>query len=152
MGSYPQKNMWETWTSIPSVVKNEETGVSHPVGRMLPDGSALLKADYISGGFMRIRRSALEKYAEDYADMHYYDPGADPSAPDRKYIEFFTCERAQMNGEGPMLRWGEDRVFGKRMKAIGIEGWIYPNIDFGHYGIKGWTGNYHAHLLKQRAA
>jgi len=31
---------------------------------------------------------------------------------------------------------------GKRFKKIGIDSWIYPNINFGHYGIKGWQGNY----------
>jgi hypothetical protein len=32
------------------------------------------------------------------------------------------------------------------MRAIGVEGYIYPNIHFGHYGIKGWMGNYDTFL------
>lgn len=153
-GSYPQKNAWEVYTARPFLV--EDNGKFCPVGRQLPDGSALIKAEYLAGGFLRIKRSALEKFRDAYYDKYWYcDNGADPSAPDRRYIEFFTCERGQLGGEGPMLRWGEDRVFGRRMREIGIESWIYPNIDFGHYGIKGWMGNYDRFLRnppKQEAA
>jgi hypothetical protein len=144
MGSYPQKNAWERWTALPEL--KEQDGKHHPVGRMLHDGSALIKGQYFAGGFVRIKRAALERYAEQYRDTYYYyDAGADPSNPDRRYIEFFACERAKMDPEdkeAPMLRWGEDRVFGKRLNAIGMDAWIYPNVDFGHYGIKGWMGNY----------
>jgi glycosyltransferase involved in cell wall biosynthesis len=135
VGSYPQKNAWGRWTSTPFL---EESG--HPVGRMLPDGSALIKAAYLAGGFMRIKRAALQKFKDSYPQYRYKDTSADPAAPMREYVEFSTCEIQ----DG--LRWGEDRVFGKRLQAIGIEAWIYPNIQFGHYGIKGWTGNFDKHL------
>jgi hypothetical protein len=138
MGSYPQKNSWDKWTSIP--VLKEENGKHHPVGRVLPDGTALIQAEYISGGFIRMKRECLVKFKDHYKDMTYQDSSADPSYPERLYTEFYTCERA----DG--LRWGEDRVFGKRMRAIGVEGYIYPNIHFGHYGIKGWMGNYDTFL------
>ena len=131
VGSYPQKNAWGRWTSTPLL---EESG--HPVGRMLPDGSALIKAAYLAGGFMRVKRSALQKFKDSYPQYRYKDTSADPANPMREYVEFSTCEIA----DG--LRWGEDRVFGKRLSAIGIDAWIYPNIQFGHYGIKGWTGNF----------
>lgn len=140
MGSYPQKNSWEKWTSIPHL--KEENGVLHPVGRILPDGSALILAEFLSGGFIRMKRECLLKYKEHYKDYTYNDASADPSYPERLYTEFYTCERK----DG--LRWGEDRVFGKRMKEIGIESYIYPNISFGHYGIKGWMGNYDQALRK----
>jgi glycosyltransferase involved in cell wall biosynthesis len=140
MGSYPQKNSWDKWTSIPEL--KEENGKNHPIGRILQDGSALIQAAFISGGFIRIKRACLEKYKEYYKDFTYQDSSADPSCPERVYTEFYACERDSG------LRWGEDRVFGKRMKAIGIDGWIYPNIHFGHYGIKGWMGNYDTFLRK----
>jgi hypothetical protein len=31
---------------------------------------------------------------------------------------------------------------------MGMELWVDPNITFGHYGIKGYHGNYHQSLLK----
>lgn len=135
VGSYPQKNGWSKWTSAPEV-KEGEDGKFHPVGRMLEDGSALIKSQYLAGGFMRIKRQALQKFKDSYPQYRYKDSSADPGAPEREYVEFSTCEIK----DG--LRWGEDRVFGKRLGAIGIEAWIYPNINFGHYGIKGWTGNF----------
>ena len=144
MGSYPQKNMWETYTARPELT--EENGLFHPVGRMLEDGSALLKAQYLAGGFLRIKRSVLQRYKDHFTDYVYHDMGADPSYPDRLYTEFFTCERKRA-ADGTPMRWGEDRVFGLRLQELGIESWIYPNIAFGHYGIKGWQGNFHQHLI-----
>lgn len=134
VGSYPQKNAWGKWTSSPVLV--EENGQNHPVGRLLADGSALIKSAYLAGGFMRIKRSALQKFKDSYPQYRYRDSSADPSFPEREYVEFSTCEIK----DG--LRWGEDRVFGKRLAAIGIDAWIYPNIQFGHFGIKGWMGNF----------
>lgn len=153
-GSYPQKNAWSTWTAKP-LMHDPGDGIARPFGRNLPDGSALIKAEYLAGGFLRVKRQCLELYREKYTDYWYYDAGADPSYPDRKYTEFFTCERARMdpaNAELPQLRWGEDRVFGRRMQAIGVDSWIYPNIDFGHYGVNGWMGNYDKFLKTPRPA
>lgn len=144
MGSYPQKNAWDKWTSIPHL--KEENGVMHPVGRVLQDGSALILAEFLSGGFIRMKRECLEKYRDHYKDLTYSDASADPSCPERIYTEYYTCERK----DG--LRWGEDRVFGKRMKEIGIDGYIFPNISFGHYGIKGWMGNYDQALRAPQVA
>ena len=144
-GSYPQKNQWDKFTAIPEFVQQGEEQRYHPIGRELEGGTALLKAAYLSGGFIRIKRSALEKYRDHYKELVYYDAGADPSAPNRCYTQYFNCE-LRVNEQGQSLRWGEDRVFGLRMKDIGIDSWIYPNIEFGHYGVKGWMGNYHRFL------
>jgi glycosyltransferase involved in cell wall biosynthesis len=147
MGSYPQKNGWDKWTAIPVVEQqpDDPPGRGHARGRVLADGSALIEAAYLAGGFIRIKRAALQKYKDHYTEFVYHDAGADPSYPERLYTEFFTCERKR-NAAGIPMRWGEDRIFGARMEEIGIKGWIYPNIDFGHYGIKGWMGNFDKHL------
>ena len=143
MGSYPQKNGWDRWTAIP--VQKQEDGKHYAVGIELGDGNALVEAAYLAGGFIRIKRDAMQKYKDHYTDRMYHDSGADPSYPERKYTEFFTCE-IRNNQDNVPLRWGEDRIFGSRMEALGIRGWIYPNVTIGHYGIKGWTGNFDAHL------
>lgn len=141
MGSYPQKNMWQAWTAIPELVADEnDPNRMNPRGRMLGNGRALLRSQYLAGGFIRIKRECLEKYRDHYADDVYTDSAADPSCPERIYTEFYTCERKDR------LRWGEDRYFGRRMDAIGVDSWIYPDIHFGHYGVKGWCGNYHQFL------
>lgn len=137
VGSYPQKNAWGRWTSTPTLVADEkDPNKLHPIGRVLEDGSALLRSDYLAGGFMRIKRDVLQRFKDKYTEDVYTDASADPGVPERKYTNFFICEVK----DG--LRWGEDRVFGKKLAAMGEEVWIYPNIEFGHYGVKGWHGNF----------
>lgn len=137
VGSYPQKNAWNRWTTTPKLVKDDNNpNISHPVGRQLPDGSALIQAEYLAGGFVRIKREVLQKFKDKYKDDVYQDSSADPSNPNRFYTNYFQC--VVENG----LRWGEDRIFGKKLDALQIPIFIYPNIDFGHYGVKGWTGNF----------
>jgi glycosyltransferase involved in cell wall biosynthesis len=140
-GSYPAKNMWETWTSFPIV--KEEKGHVHPVGRPLQDGSALLTAETVATGFCRIKRYVLEQFRDHYKDYRYNEPGADQAHPDREYIEFFATKRE----DG--LWWGEDRLFCKRLKEMGMDIFIYPNVNMGHYGVKGWSGNYDKFLRGQ---
>ena len=140
VGSYPQKNSWERWTSVPEIREEEGSGAFRPIGRVLEDGTALLKATHMAGGFVRIKRNVLEAYRDKYKDDTYKDVSADPSAPERVYTNFFQCEVR----DG--LRWGEDRFFGRRLSELGVEVMIYPNIEFGHYGVKGWFGNFDRYL------
>jgi len=134
VGSYPQKNSWNQWTSTPALV--DDNGTARPVGRELGDGTALIKAQYMAGGFVRIKRPLLEEYRAKYTEDQYKDQSADPGAPDRTYTNFFMCEVR----DG--LRWGEDRFFGRRLGEMGVDVFIYPNIEFGHYGVKGYFGNF----------
>ena len=136
VGSYPQKNSWGKWTSIPQWEEDQETKKKHPVGRTLEDGTHLLLSEHLAGGFMMIHRSALEKFREKFPDLRYYDSSADPGEPNRQYIQFSEC----VTKDG--VRWGEDRIFGQRLKECGVEVMILPNINFGHYGVKGWLGNF----------
>lgn len=142
MGSYPQKNGWSKWTALP-VLEDQGNGRSHPVGRVLDDGSALLKSAYLAGGFIIFKREALVRFIEAYPELRYMDPSADPNDPERVYTEFCACATKKLNETDAMpIRWGEDRIMGQRFAKIGIDSWIYPNINFGHYGIRGWVGNY----------
>jgi hypothetical protein len=47
------------------------------------------------------------------------------------------------------LLYGEDMWFSKKCREAGIDLWIYPNVNTGHYGVKGWTGNFHEFLKGQ---
>lgn len=139
-GSYPTKNNWGSWTSQPIFQEDKETKKNHPLGRVLADGSALIHADFLAAGFMRLKREALEQYRDHYPQHRYKEPCADPSNADREYIEYFASIRE--NG----LLYGEDMMFSKRLKEMGMDMFIFTNVNFGHYGVKGWTGNYHSFL------
>lgn len=145
VGSYPMKNAWTKWTSTPWVTK-EADGKTVTLGRRLPDGGTLLQGNELSGGFMRIKRGILERYREAFKDKIYLDMGADPQKSDRVYTEFFCCDRHDPDPKATPMRWGEDRVFSRRLNSIGEKWWIYTNIDFGHYGMTGYHGNFHQFL------
>ena len=139
--AYPFKNNWDQFAGNP--LAEVKGGVVEYKGyRPLSDGSFLLQAYNVSGGFMRIKRSALEKYADAYPDDCYTDDCASPDRPGRIYTCFFLCDIVNHQ------RYGEDAYFGRRMKEIGIKLWIDTNIWITHYGVKGWSGNYHEHLVK----
>jgi glycosyltransferase involved in cell wall biosynthesis len=137
--SYPMKNAWTQWTAEMIVQDN------HPIGRLMPDGSAFLKAHTLPAGFMRVRKAALLRFQEKYPELRYHDPAADQAAPDRHYTAFFECVRE----EG--FRWGEDRTFSRRMNAIGEELWIEPRVSINHWGQKAWFGNLDAYLRSTSA-
>lgn len=135
-GAFPMKNVWNKFTAWPSVINGQY------VGKQLTDGSALMQADLVSGGFIRFKREALERFADHYEDLLYYDGTADPTAPGRIYTCFFECFRQDFN------RIGEDIMFSRRWTDMGGELWLDPNITFGHYGTTGTTGNFHQSLMQ----
>lgn len=140
-GAYPFKNNWGKFAGNP-LLKTVD-GVEQYAGyRELSDGSCLLEAYNIAGGFTRIKRSALEKYADAYPNDVYLDPFAWPGQPGRIYTMFFMCDVKDFQ------RYGEDAYFSRRMKECGVKLWIDPNITITHYGMNGWSGNLHEHLLK----
>ncbi len=141
-GAYPFKNNWGKFAGNPLTRTNAEGKNEYAGWRGLPDGSCLLEAYNIAGGFTRIKRSALEKYADAYPNDVYMDPFAWPAQPNRIYTAFFMCDIKDFH------RYGEDAFFSRRMKECGVKLWIDANITITHYGMNGWTGNLHESLLK----
>jgi hypothetical protein len=112
-------------------------------GRPIVDPTTgLLRAEWLPGGFLRIKRSCLEKMTEAYKDMAYREPNADPKNPNREYVPFFECVIENK------IRCTEDYIFCRRWKAIGGQLWVEPRITFGHYGVNAWYGSFHQHLLQ----
>jgi hypothetical protein len=168
-GTYPVKNRWDLWTSRP-LIMNSDTG-PHYMGRPLPDGSALIQAGQLAGGFLRIKRSVLEKFIEFYPTHRYNDTNPQPELR-AEQVEFFTAGvnrepellllkdiEQLMNGstngvdltalkprfealKGVREFVGEDYCFSNRLSAMGIELFIYPNATISHFGVQGWTGNF----------
>lgn len=87
------------------------------------------------GGFMRIKRSAIEKMIAAYPEL---------TKPYK--VENATGERVKLHylfeniltDDAPL---GEDYAFCERWRKIGGKIFIYPNIDFIHYGRGEWHGN-----------
>ena len=176
-GTYPVKNKWDMWTSHPKVVDAQTD--PHFVGINLPDGNRLIEASQLAGGFLRIKRSVLEKYIEFYPTNKYQDTHPEPSMR-MEQVEFFTAgmnrdpevmllkdiEQLMQEGDGvvdlnPLKERfealkgvrefiGEDYCFSRRLKDMGIQLFIYPNATISHFGVHGWSGNYHEHLVKAR--
>jgi glycosyltransferase involved in cell wall biosynthesis len=152
VGSYPQKNAWELWTSKPLFQQNE-SGQLVATQKTMPDGGVLIEGEDLAGGFMLVKRGILERYMQAHPDLRYIDESADPAAPTRIYTEFFAAGPiADGNPTGIKRFWGEDRSFSRRLKAMGERWWIYANITFGHWGMKGWAGNLGEYLAKRRTA
>lgn len=141
-GNYRIKNNWEHWGAIPKFAADGVT----PLGKMLPDGGALLEADFLPAGFMRIKRVALEKFIAHYPERYYYDNSADPDAPGRKYWAFFHCIYDFVNH----TRYGEDTGFCRQWSEMGGQLWIEPRIEIGHFGVKCWRGNYDQYLRSNK--
>src|SRR6185436_1571664 len=100
-GAYPVKNKWDAWTSIPKLDAKTNDGTKRLRGRALPDGSHLIEAEVLAGGFLRIRRSALERFRSAYPNDWYKEPSTNPDEPERRYTKFFAAETVNgtFNGE-----------------------------------------------------
>ena len=133
-GAYPVKNNWQAWTSIP-LLRNED-GKTHLHGRPLGDGTALVEAQVLAGGFIRIKRGVFERFREHYPDLWYQEPTTDPDDPQHKFTAFFGAESINHKF------YGEDHMFSKRLREMGTRMFIYPDVDIVHWGYKDFAGNY----------
>lgn len=125
--SYRMKNNWNEYVGQ---VKCKDGA---PQGKMLPDGTALLEAVRVAGGFMRIKVSALRKWAAAYPELVSEEP-------DGKKVQFFS--RAIIDGEMAC----QDMAFCKRWLDIGGTLWIDPNVKVNHWGMECHHGDLDAHL------
>lgn len=132
-GSYRMKNAWEKY--VGSLIWRDNC----PVGKMLPDGTALLEADRVAAGFLRIKVSALRKWAAAYPDLVSQEP-------DGAKVQFFSRTLAE-NGE----MMCQDMAFSKRWRDIGGQLWIDPTIKIGHWGMEFHEGDLDKFLRAQAA-
>ena len=144
-GSYPVKNGWDRWTSIPAMM--EKDGAYHYHGRELGDGTALLQAHVLAGGFLRIKRHVLERFREHYKDLWYVEPSTQPDKPEHRYTQFFAAEKGAGNAF-----FGEDHWFSSKIRDMGGQMFIYPNVSINHYGLQAWSGNLDKWLKDQKYA
>lgn len=129
-GSYRRKNAWHSYVGE---YTTGERGI--PRGIFAKDGLPLLEASRIPGGFTRFRKSALQKYADAYPEMHYADG-------DSTSVAFFYA--GIQNNEF----FSHDYLLSEKWKAIGVNLWLDPNITLTHYGTVGYEGNLQKHLVE----
>ena len=175
-GTYPVKNKWDMWTSKAEITASDTPGKEQVfTGIPLPDGSALIKATHLAAGFLRIKRSVLERYIEFYPMNNYADTHPIPEMRQQQ-VEFFACgvdkepelslvrdieNAARTNGSNLDMTpfkerfeklkqsrdfIGEDYCFSSRLTKMGIPLFIYPNATISHFGVQGWTGNFHTFM------
>lgn len=144
---YPQEIVGATY-----IMKNTEENyvgsLVHrdgiPVGLMQSDGTALLQANRVAAGFMRIKVSALKKWAAAYPDLI-------STEPDGVKHQFFSRMIDVDEGSGNRMTFCQDMAFSKRWLDIGGEMWIDPNIHIGHWWITNHQGDFDKHLRSRKA-
>ncbi len=169
-GTYPVKNKWELWTSKP-VVHGDDNN-KHFRGLTLPDGNVLVEAQQLAAGFLRVKRSVLEKYIDFYPMNTYKDTHPIPEmhlqqteffangidrGPDVLLLKDIEEEMDKSNGSPVQMEKfrdrfkklheprdyvGEDYFFSNRLRNMGVPLFIYPNVTISHFGVKGWAGNF----------
>lgn len=134
--AYPCKNNWEFYGCIPKY--EEEDGKRYVLGKE-ENGMRLLDMWGIPGGFLIYSREAFERARPNLNTYEAPETG-------EKILEAFRCNIEPNGG-----RIGEDIYFQQRYKEMGGTVWLEPDVTIEHYGVKGWKGNYHEFLLKQKA-
>ena len=127
--AYRMKNAWEKYTCV---LKSRNGNF---VGKVLGDGTALLQAERIPGGFLRIKKSAAKKFADNCGDNWYWDA-------EKKIPAFF------MPGIRDHVFFSHDFDLSMRWKELGVDLWIDPNADINHYGMTEYVGNLDKWLKK----
>ena len=89
----------------------------------------LIETDGVPGGFMRLKRSVIEKMISAYPEQKANYKGLD------LYLLF---ENIILSDGTPL---GEDYAFCERWRRIGGKIFIYPDMGFVHEGVSEWRGN-----------
>ena len=103
------------------------------IGKMLPDGNCLLRALKVPSGFLRLKRSALEKYVQAYPDDWYWS--------DEKKVQIFFQNEVRDH-----VFHGMDFVFTEKLRKCGVDLWVDPICDVSHWGPAEYRGTLDAYL------
>lgn len=101
--------------------------------------NGLIRAKQIGSGFIRLRRSAVEKLIKAYPRR--YCPG-DGGPHDLHYALFDAHIVWEDDPQKSGQFWGEDLEFCKKWISLGEYIWIDPNVQMTHTGRKTYKGNF----------
>jgi len=132
-GVYKMTNTWDKYTCN---LKTSEDGT--PVGRLISENSAILEAERIPAGFMRIKKPVVEKYIKTYPDEYFYvgEEKVYPFFWNQVYDHEFT---------------GMDYALSKKLLDLGYQLWVDPEICIDHYGVHAFKGNFDKYLREKKA-
>lgn len=116
----------------PTKQEPEQYRFIHQSSRLKSDPeTGLLEVHHVPLGFVRLRRSVLERMVsvveDDWFDLENTAKRAWP------LFEF------EQHGH---QSWGEDFVFCRKWRALGEKVWVDPSIYLGHCGSKVYIGNF----------
>lgn len=128
-GLYPKRTEPLEWPLLLREDKN-----------LTPDpATGLLEIAAAPGGFMRIKREALERLVAAHPQLEYDEPFA-PNGVAHALFDFARQGRAYIS---------EDYVFCSRYRALGGKIWADPSIAFEHIGQKGVRGRFSDYLTSR---
>lgn len=131
-GIYPKKEDADTLVWPTDLLVDRQTRET------IRDGDLYL-ASHVPTGFLRIKRHVLEKMAEE-ANI-FRDRDANGTEID--VYEIFRMGFALEDEKTRRGRWwGEDFEFSARLRNMGGEIWVDPNIPFTHRGTHAWRGTF----------
>lgn len=117
-------------------LKQKET--TFPVLKLGEKKGELYEVDGLPTGFLSISRRVLTELYNKY-------PKFKGKADGTRIPLSLIFERTLEGGS----RYGGDYTFCLRAKELGFKIYLYPDIDFGHFGEEVWQGNYKRFLRKQ---
>jgi hypothetical protein len=113
---------------------NEGFPVRYLPGELWSEHDGLLEVAGVPTGFLRIRRSVLERLAAEA-------PTFKSKSPERPPVPLIF-ERLVHNG----CRIGGDYAFCHKWRALGGKIYLDPEIEFDHFGEQFWSGSVGHHL------
>ncbi len=114
--------------------------------RVITRDNKLVEALFVPFGFVRLKRSACEKLAENATRYVFPDP-KNPNGGKREIYDIFG-----MGPTGTGDYHGEDGWFCERWRKLGGRIWLDPDIEFSHRGTNTWRASYLPSLRNYIAA
>lgn len=95
-----------------------------------------IRAQWVSAGFLKVTRAAIQRFMRGYPGLLYGDP-------DRYSIDLFS------HGAHKDVWWGEDVAFCRNWNDLGGEIWLIPTLHIDHHSPeKAYVGCFHDFLLR----
>lgn len=115
--------------------QNYTDEIGHPIVE-----NGLIKALWVGGAFTLHKRSVFEKMIKEYAHLKCLNNDVEH---DKYGYSFYHTRQTRKEYVT------EDKAFCELWSNIGGEIWIYPDMNFTHFGYKEFKGNFHEYLLRQ---